>query len=286
MSVMITKTIIFELISWVEKNLDNQLNIDIVAKKSGYSKWHLQRLFKAITGESLGSYILKRRLYKTAIALWFSGQKAYEVAVRYQFDSHQSFSRSFKSHFSVTPGAWRKTENLELNRLFPPFTPATDDVPELILEKIEGYDIFIQNDAGSLTIEEEENSNKFYNDVNHSVNILLNRNIHQPIDTYVTISNQYLRKTDNLAVRVHLGHHSSNCVRTSKINVKGNYLVFRWYGASQDLSKKVQQIYDSVLIGSSYVLRPDPDVIIIRNFDVSIHSQDTHWNYEYLIPVV
>ncbi|MEQ2025410.1 helix-turn-helix domain-containing protein [Xenorhabdus szentirmaii] len=286
MSVITTKTIIYELISWIENNLDNRLNIDTVAERSGYSKWHLQRIFKEITGESLGRYILKRRLYKTAVALWFSGQKAYEIAMRYQFESQQSFSRSFKSHFSVTPGIWRKTENLELNRLFPPFTSATFNIPEPTLKKIEGYDIFIHSDAGYSIIEEDSNSNQFYDDANNNLYKLLEKNIHGPIDTYVIINHEPSKNTGNFAVRIQLGHNASGYIQTSKVNVEGNYLVFKWYGKNNEFSKRVQQIYECLLLGSSYVLRPDPDIKIIRDFNVSNHAQDTYWDYEYLIPVV
>lgn len=43
--------IIRDLLSWLEKNLDHPLSLDNVATKSGYSKWHLQRMFKDITGK-------------------------------------------------------------------------------------------------------------------------------------------------------------------------------------------------------------------------------------------
>jgi len=54
--------IISDLIKWIEKNLEQPLSIDAVAEKSGYSKWHLQRMFKKVTGQILGTYIRHRRL--------------------------------------------------------------------------------------------------------------------------------------------------------------------------------------------------------------------------------
>ena len=35
--------IIQDLIAWIDEHIDQPLNIDVVAKKSGYSKWYLQR---------------------------------------------------------------------------------------------------------------------------------------------------------------------------------------------------------------------------------------------------
>ena len=36
--------IIQTLIEWIDEHIDQPLNIDVVAKKSGYSKWYLQRM--------------------------------------------------------------------------------------------------------------------------------------------------------------------------------------------------------------------------------------------------
>ena len=40
--------IIQDLIAWIDEHIDQPLNIDVVAKKSGYSKWYLQRMFRMV----------------------------------------------------------------------------------------------------------------------------------------------------------------------------------------------------------------------------------------------
>lgn len=54
--------IIQTLIEWIDEHIDQPLNIDVVAKKSGYSKWYLQRMFRTVTHQTLGEYIRQRRL--------------------------------------------------------------------------------------------------------------------------------------------------------------------------------------------------------------------------------
>ena len=61
--------IIRDLLSWLEGHLDQPLSLDNVAAKAGYSKWHLQRMFKDVTGQAIGAYIRARRLSKSAVAL-------------------------------------------------------------------------------------------------------------------------------------------------------------------------------------------------------------------------
>ena len=49
--------IIQTLIEWIDDHIDQPLNIDVVAKKSGYSKWYLQRMFRTVMHQTLGEYL-------------------------------------------------------------------------------------------------------------------------------------------------------------------------------------------------------------------------------------
>mgnify|MGYP002507294435 CR=1 FL=1 len=48
---------IHELLAWIDDNIDEALTLDTIAFKSGYSKWHLRRIFNEAVGVSLGVYI-------------------------------------------------------------------------------------------------------------------------------------------------------------------------------------------------------------------------------------
>ena len=43
---------IHSILSWIEDNLESPLSLEKVSERSGYSKWHLQRMFKKETGHS------------------------------------------------------------------------------------------------------------------------------------------------------------------------------------------------------------------------------------------
>ncbi|MGV3344290.1 helix-turn-helix domain-containing protein [Enterobacteriaceae bacterium LUAb1] len=97
-----------DLIAWIDANLEGKLDLDTVARRAGYSKWYLQRLFKKITGYSLGEYIRNMRLKDAANRLINSEAPIMDVAMSLGFDSQQSFNRSFKRQFGESPGAWRR----------------------------------------------------------------------------------------------------------------------------------------------------------------------------------
>ena len=81
----------------LEGHLDQPLSLDNVAAKAGYSKWHLQRMFKDVTGHAIGAYIRARRLSKSAVALRLTARPILDIALQYRFDSQQTFTRAFKN---------------------------------------------------------------------------------------------------------------------------------------------------------------------------------------------
>lgn len=101
--------IIRDLLSWLEGHLDQPLSLDNVAAKAGYSKWHLQRMFKDVTGHAIGAYIRARRLSKSAVALRLTARPILDIALQYRFDSQQTFTRAFKKQFSLTPALYRRS---------------------------------------------------------------------------------------------------------------------------------------------------------------------------------
>ncbi|NKI74876.1 helix-turn-helix domain-containing protein [Dickeya sp. CFBP 2040] len=123
-----------ELVGWIENHLESPLMINDVTAKSGYSKWHLQRLFKKETGVALGTYIRNRRLSKAAIELKLTSQTIQDVALRYCFDSQQSFTRTFKKHFGMSPGHYRRASFWDFSSLQPSLRADTDwlPIPELV----------------------------------------------------------------------------------------------------------------------------------------------------------
>lgn len=92
--------IIRDLLIWLEGHLDQPLSLDNVAAKAGYSKWHLQRMFKDVTGHAIGAYIRARRLSKSAVALRLTARPILDIALQYRFDSQQTFTRAFKKQFA------------------------------------------------------------------------------------------------------------------------------------------------------------------------------------------
>lgn len=102
------KEIIDDLITWINSDLTRPLKIKDVARKAGYSKWHLQRVFYNITNQKLGNYIRERRLAQAANDLKCTDDRIIDISMKYGYDSQQSFSRMFVKRYQITPLSYRR----------------------------------------------------------------------------------------------------------------------------------------------------------------------------------
>ncbi len=122
--------IIRDLLIWLEGHLDHPLSLDNVAAKAGYSKWHLQRMFKDVTGHAIGAYIRARRLSKSAVALRLTARPILDIALQYRFDSQQTFTRAFKKQFAQTPALYRRSPEWSAFGIRPPLRLGEFTMPE------------------------------------------------------------------------------------------------------------------------------------------------------------
>jgi len=97
-----------QAVIYIENHLGYNIKVEDVAKAAGYSYYHLNRQFTAILGESIGSYIKKRRLADASKKLLYSELKIIDIAIEYGFDSPEAFSRAFKSIYKVSPQSYRQ----------------------------------------------------------------------------------------------------------------------------------------------------------------------------------
>ena len=94
-------------ISYIEDHLHEPICINSIADASFMSVRSLQRNFSASTGYSVKTYLRGRRLTEASKEL-VAGGRVLDTAVKYQFDSYEGFSRSFKRNFLLSPDQFKK----------------------------------------------------------------------------------------------------------------------------------------------------------------------------------
>jgi len=90
--------------------IDNRITEKIVpqelAKESGYSTFHFNRVFSRVTGITLMAYVTRRKLQYALYDL-SCGEKIIDVALKYGFETHAGFTKAFKKCFGYPPSLYR-----------------------------------------------------------------------------------------------------------------------------------------------------------------------------------
>ena len=107
-------------VKYIEENICADIEIDKISGVTYYSPYHFGRIFYYITDMPLSEYIRKRKLSLAAMELQNSAVKVIDLAVKYGYDSADSFTRAFIKQHGVTPTEARRS-GVAL-KLFPPIT--------------------------------------------------------------------------------------------------------------------------------------------------------------------
>lgn len=92
-----------ESIDFIEQNLTEELDIEAIAGKAILSPFYYQRIFGALCGMTVGEYIRARRMTLAAQELNGKDVKVIDIAVKYGYDSPDSFAKAFQKFHGVTP---------------------------------------------------------------------------------------------------------------------------------------------------------------------------------------
>jgi AraC family transcriptional regulator len=103
-----------EGIDFIEAHLESDIELVDVARAAGMSQWHFQRIFKALTSETLKTYIRSRRFARALEQLTSTGLSVLDIALAAGYETQESFTRAFKDCFRLTPSQYRKMGNRSL----------------------------------------------------------------------------------------------------------------------------------------------------------------------------
>lgn len=106
-----------EAIIIIEENLTEEISNELLASKLFVSSYHFQRVFSVTTGYTIGEYVRSRRMYLAGLELKNSDIKIIDIAVKYGYDSPDSFTKAFKAFHGFTPNKTKNNNLKEFNYL-------------------------------------------------------------------------------------------------------------------------------------------------------------------------
>lgn len=96
-----------DAMKYIEENLTNEIDFKMVARIAHCSEYHFKRMFSFLAGITLSEYIRRRRLSLAALELNNSSIKVIDVAIKYGYNSPDSFTRAFQNLHGITPSEAR-----------------------------------------------------------------------------------------------------------------------------------------------------------------------------------
>lgn len=126
-------------VDYIDTHISEEINIDDLAKLASLSQFYYQRLFSRLVKKPVKEYIKLRRLARASDALLEKNKRILDVALDFGFSSHETFTRSFKDVFGMTPEEYR-SDPIRLNKFIRPqlmlnYTLIDENVP-LVVDNI------------------------------------------------------------------------------------------------------------------------------------------------------
>ncbi len=129
-------------LDYIEEHITEKIDYEKVAQEAYSSSFHFQRMFTMVCGYTLGEYIRMRKLTLAAEELIGTKQKVIDIALKYGYDTPESFTRAFCRYHGVTPTAARLGANIKsFSRLFVKVIISGGSMMDYRIEKKEAFKV-------------------------------------------------------------------------------------------------------------------------------------------------
>ncbi|MDP4088865.1 MAG: AraC family transcriptional regulator, partial [Bacillota bacterium] len=99
-----------DAINYMETRMEEKFDIEDIARIAYFSAFHFQRMFHMLSGFTVAEYVRNRKLTLAAQELAVSPDvKVIDVALKYGYDSPESFTKAFKKVHGINPSEARKS---------------------------------------------------------------------------------------------------------------------------------------------------------------------------------
>jgi len=115
----IYKERILRVLIHIQTHLDEPLSLEDLAAIAYFSPFHFHRIFKGMVGEPVKAHIRRIRLERSAWHLRSTDRNILDIALDAGYETHESFTRAFRSMFSNNPSVFRRGQFGDRNKRSP-----------------------------------------------------------------------------------------------------------------------------------------------------------------------
>ena len=273
-----------DVMNYVYKYIDTNINIDELSLELNVSKFHLHRIFKDEFGKNIYESIKSIRLQKASNLLITNKYSTItDISQMTGYSSQTSFLRAFKQRFEMTPKDWKNGGYKEYsNKIVEKITNQNENysgfdiTPSIVkMPEIKGYYIRHQGYDRSIKKTWQKLQTWIYtNDIKEYKQIALHHD--NPIITP-------LEECQYIAIVSLENDELEDVTLPSLIIPKGIYAKFSLSGKYGDVIKLIQWVYHYWLIDSGYETTTNPSYTIYHKNHFL--SDDEEFVLDYYLPI-
>lgn len=275
-----------DMMYYIYKYIQTDINIDELAQEFGISKFHFHRIFKEQISTNIYETIKSIRLQKASNLLITNRSSTItEVANMCGYTSQTSFIRAFKERFEVTPKFWRKggykTYSNQILKSSPTASISKANFTHLEpkIKKVEAQQAYYIRQKGYnsriTSVWQKLMAWIYTNDIENykQIGIYHDNPIITPLEECSYIAAVSVNDTSNL----------KNTSLPSFVIPGGVYAVFEVEGVYGDILKLIQWAYHEWLPHSGFETTTNPSYsIFIKNHFL---EEDKKFKVMYYLPV-
>jgi len=114
------KDLICSVIAHIEQGIKGKSDYEAMASEVGFSYHHIRDVFKKATNISLSQYIATRKIANAAFEMRHLPRNIIDIAMDYDFENVDTFTRAFKRDTGLTPSGFKKSSHLCGRRIIAP----------------------------------------------------------------------------------------------------------------------------------------------------------------------
>lgn len=97
-------------VDYIEEHLDEEIDYNNISSQALCSPYYFQKIFGILCGITVGAYIRNRRLTLAGSELKSTDIKIIDLALKYGYESPESFTRAFVRFHGITPSEARQSD--------------------------------------------------------------------------------------------------------------------------------------------------------------------------------
>lgn len=105
---MYSNKLICDILFYIDKNINNKINIQDIADIFFFNRFYIMKLFKKELGISINNYINLKRILNSLSGLKNTDDSYLTIALNNGFNSLEYFSETFKLIIGVSPRVYKK----------------------------------------------------------------------------------------------------------------------------------------------------------------------------------